>query len=428
MASLAQLDELVGFFSYSREDDEDFRGSFSALRDTIQRELSTQLGRTRRNFRLWQDQEAIAPGKDWEAEITKAVERSEFFIPIVTPRAVRSDYCKFEFASFVAREGALGRGDLVFPILWISVPALLDETQWRDDPVLSIVAKRQYVDWRSFRYVSVDTPAFGQAIDRYCGKIVDTLREPWLSPEERVRQEAEAKRRAEDQERVRQEAEAKRQTEERERLRKGALSKKRAEEEAREREEAERQRWESEAKNRAEGEERARQQAERSMASLAQLDELVGFFSYSREDDEDFRGSLSALRDTIQRDLRAQLGRSRRNFRLWQDQEAIAPGKLWESEFAKAVGEAVFFIPIVTPRAVASKYCKFEFEFVPRARARAGPQRSRLPDPVHSGSRVAGRGGVARRSGAVGRRQTPICRLALLPLRFRRHARLWAGD
>ena len=71
----------------------------------------------RRNFRLWQDQEAIAPGKDWEAEITRAVEQSVFFIPIVTPRAVGSDYCKFEFASFVAREGALGRGDLVFPIL-----------------------------------------------------------------------------------------------------------------------------------------------------------------------------------------------------------------------------------------------------------------------------------------------------------------------
>ena len=39
-----------------------------------------------------------------------------FFIPIVTPRAVSSDYCKFEFSSFVARERALGRGDLVFPI------------------------------------------------------------------------------------------------------------------------------------------------------------------------------------------------------------------------------------------------------------------------------------------------------------------------
>ncbi len=264
MASLAQLPELVGFFSYSREDDEAFRGSLSALRDAIQRELSAQLGRTRRNFRLWQDQEAIAPGKMWESQITKAVEQSVFFIPIVTPRAVGSDYCKFEFASFVARERALGRGDLVFPILWISVPALLNEAEWRADPVLSIVAKRQYVDWRRFRHAAVDSPAFGQAIERFCGKIVETLREPWLSPDERRQLEAEAKRRAEDEERVRQEAEAKRQAEERERLRKEALAKK---EEARKREEAERQRQESEAKKRAEEEERARQEARSEKAS-----------------------------------------------------------------------------------------------------------------------------------------------------------------
>jgi hypothetical protein len=88
------------------------------------------------------------------------------------------------------------------------------------------------------------------------------------------------------------------------------------------------------------------------MSSLAKLPEVVGFFSYSREDDEAFRHSLSALRDAVGRELSAQLGRSKRNFRLWQDQEAIAPGKMWESEIAKAVEQAVFFIPIVTPRAV----------------------------------------------------------------------------
>ena len=66
------------------------------------------------------------------------------------------------------------------------------------------------------------------------------------------------------------------------------------------------------------------------MSSLAELPNLIGFFSYSREDDEDSMGALSALRDRIQRELRAQLGRSFRDkdFRLWQDKEAIAPGHL----------------------------------------------------------------------------------------------------
>ena len=255
MASLAQLPELVGFFSYSREDDEDFRRSLSTLRDAIQRDLSALLGRTRRNFRLWQDQEAIAPGQMWESRIAEAVEEAVFFIPIVTPRAVASKHCKFEFESFLARERALGRSDLVFPIHYILVPALLDEAEWRDDSVLSVIAKRQYVDWRSFRYVSVDTPAFGQEIDRFCGKIADTLRRRWISPEERRQLDAEAKTRAEEEERVRQEAEGKRQAEEQERLQKEALAKKRTEDEAREREQAE-------AKRRAEEEERVRQEAE----------------------------------------------------------------------------------------------------------------------------------------------------------------------
>jgi formylglycine-generating enzyme required for sulfatase activity len=279
MAPLARFPELVGFFSYSREDDEAFRGSLSALRDAIQRELGAQLGRTKRNFRLWQDQEAIAPGKDWEAEITRAVGQSVFFIPIVTPRAVSSDYCKFEFSSFLARERALGRGDLVFPILYISVPALLDEAEWRNDPVLSIVAKRQYVDWRPFRHSAVDSPALGQAIERFCGKIVETLREPWLSPEERRELEVEARKRAEEEERIRLEAEARRQGEEEERLSKEAQAKKQADEEDAKRrreeaetqrrlaEEAERCRQEGDAKRRAQQEQR--QQDERTRAEVA---------------------------------------------------------------------------------------------------------------------------------------------------------------
>jgi hypothetical protein len=85
------------------------------------------------------------------------------------------------------------------------------------------------------------------------------------------------------------------------------------------------------------------------MSSLAELPELVGFFSYSREDDEDSDGALSRLRDRIHRELGSQLGRARQNFRLWQDKSAIAHGALWESEIKGAVAQSVFFIPIVTP-------------------------------------------------------------------------------
>lgn len=150
-------------------------------------------------------------------EIKTAVEQAVFFIPIVTPRAVTSHYCKFEFETFLAREQALGRTDLVFPLLYIRVPALENEAQWREDPVLSIIGKRQYVDWRTLRHLDVRTTAVREAMERLCDKIVEALREPWISPEERRKQEQiEAQQREKERraEAVRQRAEAARLAEE----------------------------------------------------------------------------------------------------------------------------------------------------------------------------------------------------------------------
>lgn len=190
MSTLADLPEIVGFFSYSREDDEAYKGRLSALREAIQQELGAQLGRSKAAFRLWQDKAAIAPGKLWESEINGAVTQSAFFIPIVTPRMINSRYCQFEFDAFLAREKVLARSDLIFPILYVPVAALQDEVQWRDHPVLSVIGKRQYVDWQMFRYSDAQSPAQLEAIARFSATIVDALRQPIESAEERRRQAA----------------------------------------------------------------------------------------------------------------------------------------------------------------------------------------------------------------------------------------------
>jgi hypothetical protein len=210
MPSFADLPELGGFFSYSRDDDDSYKGRLSALRQAIQDELGAQLGRSRKNFRLWQDKEAIPPGRLWEAEITTAVSQSVFFIPIVTPRVMKSKYCRFEFDSFLMRERQLGRADLVFPILYVPVPELEDETHWRGDAVLSVIARRQYVDWQDFRHSGAPDTTMRADIARFCGTISKALRLPWLMPDERQKiEETEAQWRAE-QEKLEREAEAKR--------------------------------------------------------------------------------------------------------------------------------------------------------------------------------------------------------------------------
>jgi hypothetical protein len=245
MAILADLPELVGFFSYSRDDDEDSHGALSAFRDRIQKELRGQLGRSKATFKLWQDTEMIGSGTQWETEIKKAVAQSVFFIPIITPTVVQSRYCRFELEAFLDRESALDRDDLVFPIVYIRVPGLEDDARQRSDPVLSIVGKRQWLDWRDFRHRDVNSPDAKAKIERFCQNICDALDRPWVSPEERKELEEAAARERAEAERARQHAEAKRQEEE-QRKQAEALALARSEEEKRRRAaDAERQRAEA---------------------------------------------------------------------------------------------------------------------------------------------------------------------------------------
>ncbi len=185
MSTLADLPELIGFFSYSREDDDGSNGALPALRDAIQGELSAQLGRTPADFLVWQDKTAISDGTLWENQISGAINQALFFIPIVSPRALRSQHCIFEFESFLAREAMLGREDLIFPILYISVPELEDEKQWRQDPVLKIIGKRQYLDLRDLRPRGLHEPEVQTKIIHFCRNISNALRKPWVLLEER---------------------------------------------------------------------------------------------------------------------------------------------------------------------------------------------------------------------------------------------------
>jgi TIR domain-containing protein len=174
-----ELPELVGFFSYSRKDDEYSDGALSRLRIGIHNELRLQLGR---DIRLWQDTAAIPHGVLWEEEITKAIAESTFFIPIVTPSAVASPHCKFEFESFLARESALLRRDLVFPVLYVPVPALKSEHERRQNDVLRIIHARQYADWIGIRLDDIASPDVKKKICRFCEDIVRALRKTTVRP------------------------------------------------------------------------------------------------------------------------------------------------------------------------------------------------------------------------------------------------------
>src|SRR5437868_12324058 len=95
----------VGFWSYARQDDELSDGRLTRLRVLLAQELQQQYGRER--VQLFQDMNAIAHGSDWESEIHKALDQSTFFIPILTPNFIQSEWCCREVALFLEREAQL---------------------------------------------------------------------------------------------------------------------------------------------------------------------------------------------------------------------------------------------------------------------------------------------------------------------------------
>jgi hypothetical protein len=181
LPALTDFPELVGFFSYSRDDDRDSEGGLTLLRRRIQSELRGQLGRSEKTLRLFQDAEAIPPGTLWEGEISGAIEQSAFFIPIISPRVIQSEHCGVEFQKFLEREKTLGRTDLIFPILYIDVPELHEDHVWRNHPTLNVIGARQYVNWCDFRF-ELDGPQVRRAIAQFCTKIGATLRRNTASP------------------------------------------------------------------------------------------------------------------------------------------------------------------------------------------------------------------------------------------------------
>ncbi len=203
-----------------------------------------------------------------------AVEQSVFFIPIVTPRAVNSNYCKFEFEAFLARERALGRADLVFPILYVPVPALQTRRNGATIPCFRRSPSGNMSIGRPSVIPTLIRPPCGRRLGAFASRSsrrciihgnrrrnASSARRPQPSSDEdqRRQQEAETKRHAEeDARRTKDEADAQRIAEERKQQDTEAKRRadeagrhKRAEAEARQRAQEERLGRDVEAKQRA---------------------------------------------------------------------------------------------------------------------------------------------------------------------------------
>ena len=160
--------ENVAFMSYVRGDDDreasegESEGSrLGRLREALSAEVERLTGAP---FAIFQDRHDIQWGADWRAEVMASLDRSTFFIPIITPGYFESPLCRGELEKFLIRERVLGRTNLILPIYYETFDPLHDPLRQAADPLIRAMAERQVDDWRELRHEPLTTPAVRRRI------------------------------------------------------------------------------------------------------------------------------------------------------------------------------------------------------------------------------------------------------------------------
>jgi len=167
----------IGFWSYVRRDDERSRGKISELRELVLAALGTQIGG---DVPVFKDTISIPHGVRWEELTTRALSDATFFIPILTPAFLQSEWCCKEVRLFLKREQELfatypdlPRRSRIFPIHYVDVG---EDADALDHSVRDTLMGLQQLPFHRKRNLNYGAPEVCDFIAAFVTDIRDLLR------------------------------------------------------------------------------------------------------------------------------------------------------------------------------------------------------------------------------------------------------------
>jgi len=144
----------MAFLSYAHFNDDLDDGYLTEFKGRLALEVQAQTGEP---FPIFQDRADLFWGEVGQAQIERQIQSVTFLLPVLTPSFFRSTYCRKEIQAFLDHEQRLGRTDLILPLYYIQCREIEDETARASDPLVQVLANRQYHDWRRLRHRSLNT-------------------------------------------------------------------------------------------------------------------------------------------------------------------------------------------------------------------------------------------------------------------------------
>lgn len=161
------MNRAQGFWSYEHDDDQADNGRIRRLRDDVAAQYEMCTGETLDQFL---DQASIKWGDDWRKQVDERLDAAVFFIPVITPRYLKSPECRREFRSFAERSQTLGVSELILALHYVDVPALHSDSP--DDELVQLLQQFQWMDWRELRFKEVETEDYRRAVNAVVERLV----------------------------------------------------------------------------------------------------------------------------------------------------------------------------------------------------------------------------------------------------------------
>ena len=166
------------FWSYVHKDDESEGGRISQLSRLVSDRASLLTGT---DFPIFLDHDGIGWGQKWRMTIEEALERTMFFIPVITPRYFKSEICRAELIKFLASAENLGLRELILPIYYVEVPQFVSNES-SDDELIELVKSLQYEDWRETALDDIGYSLHRKAVHRLAQALKDRSEEADRKP------------------------------------------------------------------------------------------------------------------------------------------------------------------------------------------------------------------------------------------------------
>lgn len=155
------------FLSYCHADNEYLDGAITQLAQSIVAEYTFQFGNS---INLFTDTDSIEWGADWQRVLDRGIEATNFIMPAVTPRYLKSSACRDELTKFYQQtEGS--SNSMILSLIWQDVDKAGFSAE--SDLAYGIIKGHQYESVEDL----LDLGPRDQAYKRHLRKIVSKLRE-----------------------------------------------------------------------------------------------------------------------------------------------------------------------------------------------------------------------------------------------------------